>query len=332
MEAEYTLSYIVVTRNKLEFLREAMPRLIENRQPGEEIIVVDGASTDGATEYLQELYEAGHIDQFLSEPDVGEAHALNKGLLMARGELIKLISDDDVFHYPTIQKCKEFMQGHPEIDVLGGGMAGTHIDRMENIAFFEVCEEYFREWIDSGKQPFVIQGLPLMLRRKSLPLVGLFHTLMKSVDGEFGLRISLIANLAYCTSAVALRIGNPKSGYERYAEQIRIELKRQAYFYGWDPPADIKEWMNSDNQSLFQKVVKRIRRLTKRAGQKLFRLLRPADTNALLTLANGKKTVLPAEAFEIGEKWLNAYNAEHPCTFLCGYNHTLEYSHDKTEH
>lgn len=332
MKAKYTLSYIVATRNKLEFLREAMKRLIENREPGEEIIVVDGASTDGSVEYLQRLYEEGHIDQFLSEPDVGEAHAWNKGLLMVRGELIKLITDDDVFHYPVIQKCKEFMQGHPEIDVLCGGMAGTHIDHMENIAFFKACEEYFREWIDSGKKPFIIQGLPLMLRRKSLPLIGLFHTLMKSVDGELGLRISLIANLAYCTSAVALRIGNPKGGCERYPEQRRIELKRRAYFYGWDPPANIKEQINSDNQSLFRKVTNRVRQLMSRARQKLFRLYRPADTNALLTVANSKKTVLPAGAFEIGEKWLNAYNTEHPCTFLCGYNHTLEYSHDKTEH
>jgi hypothetical protein len=68
------------------------------------------------------------------------------------------------------------------------------------------------------------------------------------------------------------------------------------------------------------------------AGQKLFRLPRPADTNALSTIANSKETALPDEAFEIGEKWLNAYNAEHPCTFLCGYNHALEYSHDQTEH
>jgi len=327
IKTEYTLSYIVVTYNKLEFLQEAMPRLIENRQPGEEIVVVDGASTDGSVEYLQKLYEAGYIDQFLSESDVGEAHAWNKGVLMVRGEFIKLITDDDVFHYPMIQKCKEFMQRHPEIDVLSGGIAGTHIDNIENIAFFKVYGEYFREWIDSGKKPFVIQGLPLMLRRKSLPLVGLFHTLMKSVDGEFGFRISLIANLAYCTSAVALRIGNSKSVCMRYAKQRKIELKRRAYFYGWDPPAKIK--------SLFQKVVERIRRLTKRAGQKFFRLLSPTDINVLPTVANSKKTALPANAFEIGEKWLNVYNAEHSCTFLCGYNHALEHSHDKhdkTEH
>ena len=72
---------------------------------------MDGASDDGTVAYVAGLKARGLIDQFLSEPDCGEAHALNKGILLSRGALIKVITDDNVYHYPGIERCKAFMLG-----------------------------------------------------------------------------------------------------------------------------------------------------------------------------------------------------------------------------
>ena len=58
---KYNLSYVLTTRNKLPYLKEVMTRLIENVQDDEEIVVVDGASTDGSVEYLKNQFEKGHI-------------------------------------------------------------------------------------------------------------------------------------------------------------------------------------------------------------------------------------------------------------------------------
>ena len=76
-----------------------MPRLLSARKSDEEIVVVDGGSSDGAVDYLKKLHSEGGVNQFLSEPDIGQGHGINKALLLARGELIKPINDDDCYQY-----------------------------------------------------------------------------------------------------------------------------------------------------------------------------------------------------------------------------------------
>ena len=113
----YTLSYIVSTRNRIQFLQIILPLLFANIQPDEEIIVVDSNSTDGTQDYLNELHSKGKIHKFISEPDKNQAHGWNKAILMAEGEIIKKIIDDDLFCFSAIQKCKNYMLTNKSIDV-----------------------------------------------------------------------------------------------------------------------------------------------------------------------------------------------------------------------
>jgi glycosyltransferase involved in cell wall biosynthesis len=61
--------------------------------PDLEHIVVDGGSTDGTVELLR----AAPGIRWISEPDRGLAHALNKGIAMAAGEVIGELNADDVY-------------------------------------------------------------------------------------------------------------------------------------------------------------------------------------------------------------------------------------------
>ena len=56
---DIALSYIITTRNKLPYLKECIQLLLDNVLLDEKIIVVDGASTDGSLEYLQDPFNAG---------------------------------------------------------------------------------------------------------------------------------------------------------------------------------------------------------------------------------------------------------------------------------
>ena len=110
--SDIKLSYVLTTFNKLGYLETVIKELIRNCMTGEEIIVIDGGSTDCTKEFLNMLYEEGKIHQYISEKDYGEAHGFNKGILMARGELIKVITDDDVFDFDVMQECKMYMQNN----------------------------------------------------------------------------------------------------------------------------------------------------------------------------------------------------------------------------
>jgi glycosyltransferase involved in cell wall biosynthesis len=225
------LSYIITTRNKLLYLQEAMKRLIANLQPDEEIIVIDGSSDDGSAEYLNGLYKKGYIHQFLSEPDICQAHGTNKGMLMARGELIKIITDDDVFFYPGIQKCKEFLLSHPQIDVLNGNIAVRYHN--SPIQINSERQDEFLLWFQNNGQPFWFSDHGLFLRRDKLPIIGLWHTGVICIDVELTVRITALRqlNIAWYTGIIAVGMVSEDSNGARYPGTVSEDAERIYNFY-----------------------------------------------------------------------------------------------------
>lgn len=233
------LSYILTTRNKLDSLRAVLERLVAAKQFDEEILVIDGASTDGTKEYLEGLFQAGKIDQYLSEQDWGESHGFNKGLLMARGELVKVITDDDYFFYPAIQVCKQFMLEHPEVDLLAtnGGKKTYAVDAVVGELGYV---EAYQAW-SVNRTPFAFCGLGLLFRRRSLPLTGLFDPQYVKVDAEFGLRVtSGKTNLAWYTGKAFVHIANPNGNTIKKHRRIYEETLKLDYIYFGKRPS-IKE-------------------------------------------------------------------------------------------
>ena len=300
---EINLSYVITTHNKLPYLKEVMKQLLENVKEDEEIVVVDGASKDGTVEYLTELYQQGKIHQFISEPDKGEAHGYNKAMLMAKGELIKLITDDDVFYYPGIQECKRFMLEHPEVDVLGtqGGMIS--ISPVEAVIYLE----YYNDWLFTTK-PFAFCGLGLLLRQKSLALTGLFHTGFIRVDAEFSYRItSGKINLAWYTGLVWLHNGNPQSNSAKYSTQMEIEMNKLEQLYLDKPFSKNASYWKKSKTSVIQ-LLKKVPLLV-RIKRFIFpiKFTKHTSNNQTLELSN---------KFDFGYNWLVNANRERKSDFL----------------
>lgn len=114
MEPQYDLTVATVCRNALQFL----PRCIESVQPlygsalKVEHLFIDGASTDGTLEYLQQQLDAGRITRVISEPDKGLYDAMNKAIRNARGKIIVFINADDaICPEGAIACCKPILAG-----------------------------------------------------------------------------------------------------------------------------------------------------------------------------------------------------------------------------
>jgi glycosyltransferase involved in cell wall biosynthesis len=216
------LTYLVTTYNKLPFLRCALDHLLTSVRPDEDVIIVDGASSDGTPAYLAEVAARHAFVRFVSERDHGEAHGWNKGLIAARGALIKLVSDDDVFDYGAIATCRSFMEQTPAVDVLWTNGAGLRVTG-DGTPVMADDAPAFDAW-KAGRGLLFCCGLGLMIRKASLPLVGLFNTSTRRIDGEFSLRLSAgKARLAWYSGAVFARMENPQSVAVRMQRRMALE-------------------------------------------------------------------------------------------------------------
>ena len=149
------------------------------------------------------------IHQYKSEPDRNQAEAWNKGLLMARGTIIKKIIDDDVHDFKAIRICCDFMLLHPEIDVCISDTLECALQSPEQITQASRLP-WFLNW-KAGKVPsFTFGDVYLLVRRSSLGFIGLYDTQFKMIDWEYSLRISfLCAKIAYYTGFNSLSVATP---------------------------------------------------------------------------------------------------------------------------
>jgi glycosyltransferase involved in cell wall biosynthesis len=112
------LSVITPARNMAQFLPETLDSVAALRAPHEHI-VIDGASDDGTVQLL-EGREDPHLT-WVSEPDSGQTEAVNKGLRLARGDLLSWINADDAY----IPEAVDRAVGHLGRNPLTGAIFGA---------------------------------------------------------------------------------------------------------------------------------------------------------------------------------------------------------------
>ncbi len=91
------VSLITACRNSAATIRPAIESVLGQKGVDLEYIIVDGASTDDSVSVFRE-YEPrfnGRM-RWVSEPDRGMYDALNKGLVLAAGDIVGILNADDV--------------------------------------------------------------------------------------------------------------------------------------------------------------------------------------------------------------------------------------------
>jgi glycosyltransferase involved in cell wall biosynthesis len=89
------VSIITVVYNNVQYIKDSIQSVFSQDYPRFEYIVIDGGSTDGTVEIIEEFRE--QISVFISEPDKGIYDALNKGIQQATGEVVGILHSGDLF-------------------------------------------------------------------------------------------------------------------------------------------------------------------------------------------------------------------------------------------
>lgn len=89
------ISIITICLNEEERIDKTLSSIIAQTYQNRELIVIDGASTDGTLEIINQ--HKNDITHLLSEKDDGIYYAMNKGIALAKGDYIIFMNGGDIF-------------------------------------------------------------------------------------------------------------------------------------------------------------------------------------------------------------------------------------------
>lgn len=251
--SEVRVTFLITTRNRAEFLERTLANVREFITPEDELIIIDGLSTDHTRELVERNRDL--VTLFLSEKDFGEAHAFNKGLFRMRGRLIKPITDDDYFFPDAMRELIRQMETHPEVDAMQcGGEVWQMLDCQPVFKGFRFLPLDVDPTADAIFDHTSI-GLGLIFRKTTAERIGGVSSNYVSVDGDLIVRlIECQCTIRYLDVKLYKWFVHPHSGFNKIAEFRRDNLLFSVRLGRWE------QVFSHDPESLADIIQFRVRR------------------------------------------------------------------------
>ena len=160
MSGKPRVSIITPSYNQAAFLEQTILSVLRQDYPDLEYIVVDGSSNDGSVEIIKK-YE-NQISWWVSEPDQGQADAINKGFSRATGEIVAWLNSDDMYLRGAVPAAVDYLMANPpcglvygDVLSLGEGDIPINIQRFKQFDLLDLMK-------------FHIIGQPAVFMRRSV--------------------------------------------------------------------------------------------------------------------------------------------------------------------
>jgi glycosyltransferase involved in cell wall biosynthesis len=137
-------SIITVVLNNSNYIEQTIKNIIEQKYNNIEYIIIDGGSTDGTFQIIKSLELTIKNEKqnfiFISEPDKGIYDAMNKGIKIAKGEIIGMLNSGDQFYNKEVLELINKTFQNNDIDCCFG-----------NLVYFDKTNKIIRKW---NSKPF----------------------------------------------------------------------------------------------------------------------------------------------------------------------------------
>lgn len=152
------ISVAMPSYNAGRYIDEAIASALLQMGPDDELLVQDAASTDGSIERVQQMY--GHFPQLkiVSEPDEGQADALNRGLARAANPIFAWLNADDRMFPGALDAVRAVWSESPAVDFVCGRW--TLISPEGDVV--RVCQPGSLSIRSLSRQPHVFSGAMYM--------------------------------------------------------------------------------------------------------------------------------------------------------------------------
>jgi glycosyltransferase involved in cell wall biosynthesis len=121
------VSIVTPSYNQAAFLEQTILSVLDQDYSAIEYIVVDGASTDGSPEIIQRYAE--RLGWWVSEPDSGQAEAINKGIKRSQGEIIAWLNSDDLYFPGIVSGAVAALQADLRLGMVFGDGITMDVER-----------------------------------------------------------------------------------------------------------------------------------------------------------------------------------------------------------
>jgi len=191
-KAKPLVSIVMPTRNHGHFIRESIDSVLSQSYPNVELIVMDGASTDDTVEILKSY---GERIRWISEPDNGQADAINKGMGKVSGDILAYLNSDDILLPGALEKVVDYFNEHPECDMVYGD--ADYIDKDGYVTGQYVTAEFS---FDRLMHDCCVCQPAAFWRRRAAERTGAFNAeLQTAMDYEYWLRLAADGSIIHYT-------------------------------------------------------------------------------------------------------------------------------------
>ena len=203
------LSIITVSLNASENIKEAIDTVANQKDVCLEHIIIDGLSSDRTQEIIEkQLKLYSHIN-YISEKDFGIYDAINKGIKIAKGNIIGILNADDFYANNNVLKMvlAEF-ERNPNIGIIYGNLNYVHKRKSSNVFRNWISKNYYDNFFEDGND---LPHPTMFVRKEVYNKVGLYNISFKiSSDYEWMLRalkVNLIKSKYLPLLLVNMRLG-----------------------------------------------------------------------------------------------------------------------------
>lgn len=181
------VSVLMPVHNGLPHVRAALGSILCQTLHDLECVVVDDGSTDGTPEYLQSVRDERL--RVIATAHRGMTAALNVGLAACTGDLVARQDADDVSHAGRLKKQAGFLEGNPDVALLGGGVrlideSGRALGERR----FPTSHDALVRRLHAFENPF--PHTTVMFRRAALEVVGGYREwFSRAQDYDLSLRL-----------------------------------------------------------------------------------------------------------------------------------------------
>jgi len=114
------ISVLTPSYNAGDYLIEAVRSALTQMRDDDELLIQDGGSTDGSIEKVLAEFQGYPQLKIVSEPDGGQADALNRALARATNPVMGWLNADDLLHPGALDAVRQAWVLHPDVQVVFG--------------------------------------------------------------------------------------------------------------------------------------------------------------------------------------------------------------------